>query len=434
MLPAAVVVEPHLAKQWKAKTEAFSTLRVHIVEKSTPYRLPDADVYIYKYSNVRGWSTVFATAPFRCVVYDEIQNLRTGAETAKGEACTALSRGAGTILAMSATPIFGMGVEMHAVMGFLSPHDNPLGSRADFEREWCVGNEGRVKDPRALGTHLRERHLLLRRTKGDVGQQMDRVNTVVEEVPYDIDKEREFEDLTKVLAIRTLSAAMPMERGRAARELDLLMRQMTGVAKAASVAAYVRMLLEASDRSILLVGWHRSVYQIWMRELAEHKPVMYTGSESPTQKQKAKDEFVSGASRVMIMSLASGSGLDGLQERCSTVVIGEFAWSGEVHKQIVGRVDREGQAEETVDLIYLHADGGSDPPMIELLGIKADQSRGIVDPGLDVSQARSEANRIRDLARDYLRKKGIKVEDRGVGTALPPPPVVDADQDLASAA
>jgi SNF2 family DNA or RNA helicase len=234
MLPAAVVVEPHLAKQWKAKIEAFSTLRVHVVEKASAYSLPDADVYLFKYSNVRGWTTFFMGGMFKCVVYDEIQNLRTGRESSKGMACTVLSRHASTILGMSATPIFGMGIEMHAIMGFLAPDDHPLGSKEDFQREWCTGTDGRVKDPKALGTHLRERHLLLRRTKGDVGQQMDRINTVVEEVPYDLNEEKAFEDLTKTLAIRTLSAAVPFERGRAARELDLLMRQVTGVAKAAS--------------------------------------------------------------------------------------------------------------------------------------------------------------------------------------------------------
>jgi len=434
MLPAAVVVEPHLAKQWKTKIEAFSTLRVHIVEKASAYSLPKADVYIFKYSNVRGWTTVFGTGLFKCVVYDEIQNLRTGTGSSKGQACTELSRQAATVMAMSATPIFGMGIEMHAVTAFLAPDDHPLGSKDDFQREWCTGNEGRVKDPRALGTHLRERHLMIRRTKGDVGQQMDRINTVVEEVPYDLAEEKAFEDLTRTLAIRTLSAGAAFERGRAARELDLLMRQVTGVAKAASVAAYVRMLLEASDRSVLLVGWHRSVYDIWLKELADHNPVMYTGSESPTQKQSAKEDFVAGRSRLMIMSLGSGSGVDGLQEACSTLVIGEFAWSSEVHKQLAGRLDREGQREDTVDMIYLHADGGSDPPMIELLGIKADQSRGIVDPSLDVSQARSEAHRIRDLAREYLRKRGIKVDEAGEIAELPPPPVTGAPGEEAALA
>lgn len=435
MLPAAVVVEPHLAKQWKQKIEAFSTLRVHLVEKATPYSLPKADVYIFRYSNVRGWTTIFAQGMFPCVIYDEIQNLRTGTESSKGIACRDLSSHASTILGMSATPIFGYGIEMHAIMGFLSPGDHPLGSREDFEREWCGGGEGRVKDPRALGTHLRERFLLIRRTKGDVGQQMDRINTVVEEVPYDVDQEKAFDELTRTLAIRTLSAPVPMERGRAARELDLLMRQVTGVAKAASVAAYVRMLLEASDRSVLLAGWHRSVYDIWLRELKDHNPVMYTGSESPAEKQRAKDEFVSGRSRLMIISLGSGSGLDGLQDVCSTLVVGEFAWSGEVHKQLGGRLDREGQREDTVDMIYLHADGGSDPPMIELLGIKADQSRGIVDPSLDVTQTRSEAGRIQELARQYLRKRGIRVIEGGAAEDLPPPPMTgDADPDGTRAA
>ncbi len=412
-LPAAVVVESHLSSQWKEMLEDFTTLRVHVIQKTQPYDLPEADVYVFRYSNVLGWGPLFrrGNGYFRTAIYDEVQNLRTGRESAKGEACAELSRHADFRLAMSATPIHGMGIEIHKVMQFLDPDAHPLGTQEEFVREWCASGDGRVSNPDALGSHLRERHLFLRRTKGEVGQQMDRVNTVVEEIPYDRDKEKEVEDLAKALAIRTVSAPVFSDRGTAARQLDLLMRKMTGVAKAAHVAAYVRMLLEASDRSVLLIGWHREVYRIWNEALRDFAPVMYTGSESPAAKARSKEAFVARRSRVMIMSMGSGSGLNGIQSVCSTVVFGELAWSGEIHRQVIGRVDREGQHESTVDAVYLHADAGSDPPIIELLGVKASQAKGIVDPGDGVLAPRSEASRIQALAREFLRRRGVKVQE-----------------------
>lgn len=412
-LPAAIVVESHLSSQWMEMLEDFTTLRVHVIRKTQPYDLPPADVYVFRYSNVLGWGPLFQRDDgyFRTAIYDEVQNLRTGLESAKGEACAVLSRHAHFRLAMSATPIHGMGIEIHKVMRFLDPDAHPLGTEVEFEREWCGSADGKVSNPNALGSHLRERHLFLRRTKGDVGQQMDRVNTVVEEVPYDREREKEVEDLAKALAIRTVSAPVFADRGTAARQLDLLMRKMTGVAKAAHVAAYVRMLLEASDRSVLLIGWHREVYRIWNEALKDYAPVMYTGSETPAAKARSKEAFVNRASRVMIMSMGSGSGLNGIQAVCSTVVFGELAWSGEVHRQVVGRLDRDGQPESTVDAVYLHADAGSDPPIIELLGVKASQAKGIVDPGDGVLAPRSESSRIQALAREFLRRRGVKVEE-----------------------
>jgi hypothetical protein len=70
------------------------------------------------------------------------------------------------------------------------------------------------------------------------------------------------------------------------------------------------------------------------------------------------------------MSLRSGAGLDGLQKRCSTMVFGELDWSPGVHHQCIGRLDREGQ-EQPVTAMFLVCDDGSDPPMMEVLGLKA---------------------------------------------------------------
>ncbi len=90
MLPCAVVVEAHLPDQWKERIEEFSNLRVHIIKKGTPYDLPEADVYIFSYSKLGGWSDVAGKGFFKLVVYDEPQNLRTGTETEKGAGAKSL--------------------------------------------------------------------------------------------------------------------------------------------------------------------------------------------------------------------------------------------------------------------------------------------------------------------------------------------------------
>jgi hypothetical protein len=108
---------------------------------------------------------------------------------------------------------------------------------------------------------------------------------------------------------------------QAAGEFDALMRQATGIAKAPYVAEFVRPLLDSGE-PIVLFGWHRAVYNIWMEALAAHNPVLYTGTESATQKAEAIDAFLGGQARVLIMSLRSGAGVDGLQGYCNTVVFG----------------------------------------------------------------------------------------------------------------
>jgi hypothetical protein len=98
--------------------------------------------------------------------------------------------------------------------------------------------------------------------------------------------------LVSRVAIKTTMGTF-MERGRAGRELDLLMRHATGVSKATNVARYAKILLE-TDVPNLLIGWHRDVDNIWRKELVQFKPAVYTGSESDRQEDEAVRRFLDG--------------------------------------------------------------------------------------------------------------------------------------------
>lgn len=398
-LPAVVVVQTHLQRQWNEKVEAFTTLRVHKIKGTRPYDLPAADLYIFKYSQLLGWIDTFDEGYFQTVIYDEIQELRTGLASGKGQAAHRLSESVQYRLGLSATPIYNYGSEIWNIMQFIDP--DILGSYDEFEREWCSGNKKAIKEPEALGTYLREQHVMLRRTKKDVGQQLPHINTIVEYVEPDNDTLKSVEALARALAVQTTYGSF-MARGRAGRELDLLVRHATGVSKAVNVARYAKLFLEANI-PIILAGWHRDVYDIWLRELQAYDPAMYTGSESEKQKAESVRRFIQGETNVFILSLRSGAGLDGLQHRCSTVLFGELDWSPKVHEQLIGRINREGQQEQ-ITVVYLNADDGSDPPMVELLGIKASQASGIVDPDQQFEPRLSDSSRIKRLATQYLKQ------------------------------
>jgi hypothetical protein len=327
-LPAAIIVEPHLATQWRDDFVCkFTNLPCHIIKGAKPYDLPVADIYIFRYSNVAGWVDVAAQGIFRSVVFDEIQQLRHGHATSKGSAAAVFAHHAKALrMGLSATPIYNYGGEVFPIIELIEP--GALGTRDEFMREWCrngPGGKSVVKEPDALGTYLREQHLALRHVRS--GRP---VNTIIHEVPFDQEVADSAADLAHTLALKVMSGSF-VERGQAARELDMLARQITGVAKAQHVAAYVRILLKPG-MPILLAGWHREVYDIWLRELGEFRPVMYTGTESPAAKDRAKAAFIGGDSNLMIVSLRSGAGLDGLQKRCSTAVLGELDWSPKVHE------------------------------------------------------------------------------------------------------
>lgn len=402
-LPAAIVVQPHLALQWAARIEEFTTLTSHIIKGTQPYDLPNVDVYIFKYSNIAGWVDVFDKGIFRSFIGDEIQELRKGQSTAKGRAAAILQEHAELNLGLTATPIYNYGDEMFEVMGYVEP--DLLGHEYEFKREWCspVNGKWMVKDPDGLGSFLQDSGYFLVRDEHDtnVESSMPPLNLVEWEVGWDDSAVADVNEIARTLAQKVMTGRF-VDRGQAARELDAFLRMQTGVAKARSVAAYVDMLLKDAPR-VLLAGWHRDVYEIWQAHLSGHNPILYTGTESPARKAKNVERFTSGDSRVMMISLRSGSGLDGLQEHCSDVVVGELDWSPQVLKQLYGRLRRPGQTKQ-VTAHVLHTNGGSDPVMLDALGVKTDQSRGIVTPGEDVEQKDRDETRMRRLAEHVLGK------------------------------
>jgi SNF2 family DNA or RNA helicase len=408
-LPTCVVVQTHLPTQWKVDgVEKFTNLKVHIIKKTKPYDLPPADVYIFKYSCLAGWIDFFQTQFFRSVIFDECQELRRK-ESQRYQAAKVLSLNAEYCIGLSATPIYNYGDEIYNVLDVINP--SCLGPIEPFLREWATPyGTGKyvINDPPALGTYLRENFLFLRRTKKDVQMELDPVNKIIHTVGFDHKEMEKNDQIAKSLAMRIMEGSF-VERGQAAREFDLLLRKITGVSKARYVAEYVKILLE-NNIPVILAGWHRDVYDIWLEELKEYKPVMYTGTESGTQKESAKQAFMDGKTNLLIISLRSGAGVDGLQLRCSDIVFGELDWSPKVHEQLIGRVDRPGQVDQ-VTAHFLVSEAGSDPTILTLLGLKSSQSHGITDPLEQAGEQYSDESRIKTLAKEYLNKKYLHKEE-----------------------
>lgn len=417
-LPALIVCQTHLTLQWQRYVNRFlPSAKTHIIKTGHHYDLPQADVFIITYAKLSGWGDVFCRPFFKSIIFDEIQELRHS-NTQKYRASEAIGAVCRYRWGLSATPIYNYGSEIFSVMEQLSP--SALGERHEFSREWCISNGKHllIKEPKAFGAYLLDNFLMLRRTRRDVGMELPEVERVVQTIPYTAAALDEIKNVATELAHIVLKGSFH-ESGEAARQFDLRLRQATGIAKAPFVAEFVRMLIE-DGQQVLLMGWHREVYDVWLERLKIFNPVMYTGSESPSQKEKAKVAFESGESKVMLMSLRAGSGLDGLQLACNTIVFGELDWSPGVHEQNIGRLNRDGLL-KGVSAFFLVADGGSDPVVAEVVGLKKAQIVGMLDPqGQDnVMEMQTDMGRVKKMAAEYLsRHKDDREYVRGDGTSL----------------
>lgn len=415
-LPALIVVPTHLPHQWLRELETVMPhLRGHVVtsgpvvkrrvNKQTvevPYDTGGADVLIMGYSKLAGWRNVLAHK-VRTVIFDEVQALRRGGSD-KYEAAGHIADHADRRLGLSATPIYNYGSEVFNIYEVLKP--GALGVWSEFSREWggatMSNGQVKVKDPDALRSYLIEQGIFLRRTRSQVGRELPEPVEVVMEVESDTTQTDAVMDEVVRMAHMVLGGTRE-ERFVAAGQIDMRMRQATGLDKAPHVAAFVRFLME-SERKVVLFGWHRDVYDVWLAALAEFNPVMHTGSETAKQKAESVRRFIEDDDcRVFICSLRSGEGVDGLQGAASVAVFGELDWSPAIHHQGIGRLAREGQENEVV-AYYLVSAVGSDPIIGGVLEAKSQQAETFMagsDGALFTARA-DDGGRVRALAQAVI--------------------------------
>jgi len=421
--PALVVTLTHLPLQWQREFHKFApNLLTHIIKKGKPYHVDRPpgrhdflkpkrqypDVLISNYHKLSGWAEVLA-GKIRTVIFDEVHELRR-VDSDKARAAREIAEKAEWRVGLSATPILNYGNEFFNVIDVLQP--GTLGSQEEFLREWCSGprsdDKARIIDPRSFGAYLREQGIMLRRTRKDVARELPEIVKIPHRIDCNMKVLNEAEDAASELARIIVAQDTAWDkRGQATRDFDVKLRQATGIAKASFVADFVRLLVE-SEEKVVVFAWHRAVYEILLERLKQYNPVMYTGSESPVQKDESRRRFIEGESPILLMSLRAGAGLDGLQESCHTVVFAELDWSPGIHEQAAGRIHRDGQTESVI-VYYLISDEGSDPIVSDVLGIKREQIEGVRDPDAElVEKLQTDDDHIKRLAAAYLDKTRAK--------------------------
>lgn len=420
--PALAVTKTALPGQWLRELHKFYPNLVGLkIDTGKPHSLlvdgKMPDLVVISYSKLAKWQH-HLQGMFNTVIFDEIQELRRP-ETFKYTAAETIAATASYRAGLSATPVYNYGGEMFSIINVLKP--GMLGNEGEFGREWCGSSYGlspksAVNDPAALREHLAAQGLFIRRTRRDAGINLPPIEIIEQDVPSDEQVLRRLEgDAIEMARLLLEQSTSPQQKWRTAGDFDWKMRQITGISKAPFVASFVKLLLESQDR-VVLFGWHRAVYGIWLEQLADFNPRLYTGTESPKVKDEAVEAFTTGDCRVLIMSLRSGAGLNGLQDVASTCVFGELDWSPGVHKQAIGRLGRPGQRHATL-AYFCTTNDGADPVMMETLDIKAMQADLLIEPEDSVRAIEpvAQSSRIQLLAQSVLDRHNDRTDRNTVG-------------------
>lgn len=396
--PVLLVVPPHLVRNWEREIDRFLRVPnrasdiqneqdtdravVHVIKGLKPYALPKAHIYIIHYLLLRGWKSELPSMGFRCVIFDEIQELRH-AGTEKYSAASLLSDSCENVMGLSGTPIHNKGGEIWNVMNILDYHC--LGDWDGFTREWCYGYGNEVViNPDLLGEHLKREGLLYRRTKDRVLKELPPKRRVVQEIDSDTKVYDALMESTLEKVKQLDMYGEGFDRSRIIEQIAQEERQATGIAKAPYVCSFVRALLDGEEK-VLLFAHHHKVMDIYKKELKHLKPAFITGRETEKQKDQAVQAFMEGRTNLCCISLRAAAGLN--LQRATCVVFGELDWSPAVHSQSEDRAHRIGQ-QDSVLCYYLVASRGSDQDIQEALGLKVSQFVGIMGDAFESEEDR----------------------------------------------
>jgi len=384
-----------------------------ILRTRTPYKLPDTPFAIIHYGLLKDWKKQLLDRGWPTLIPDEVQSFRHQTSQ-KYSAFSLLSSQAENVWGLSGTPVYGYGAEMWAVMNIIDFHC--LGSWESFSREWCTGyGEKIVEDPKALHGFLTREGFLLRRraTDDDVNIDLPPIIRKIQDVEQD-------EELYEQLMTAARQKARNYERKdidrhfrwRLGGEIERETRQAAGLAKAPFVAEVIKSVIEAGERP-LVFAWHHSVHDIFQERLKEYSPAVLTGRQTEKQKDDNLRRFVNGDTPMVLLSLRSTAGLDGLQHRGTMCINAELDWSPAIHSQCETRLGRIGVNEMIAEIpsLYCVARSGYDETMLDVLGLKAGQFVGIMgDEPESHEEEKQQEQRVKGRIRELVKKLNAEAE------------------------
>ena len=406
--PSVIVTPVTITRQWvREMKKFFPDFKIHVTKTGKEASFPeDTDIVITNYSKLSALKNTINSFKPQSIFFDEAQELRRSGSD-KYAAAAKISASTKSV-GLSGTPIYNMGFEVFNVLDVLNK--GCLGSATRFRDEWC--DMDKVKHPDALNKYLISHGLMIRRTAKEVGIFKPDPKTMVIQMDTDLESLKKVEDIAKLLALNVLGADA-LRSAAAVSEFNFKLRQATGVAKAKSAAEFVANMVSNGEK-VILAGWHREFWDIACEHFKKKgiSYAMVTGGESIKAKDDSLLAMIEGDTQVLCLSLRSAAGLDGLQKSTRVVVFGELDWSKNAMKQLIDRVARPGQ-ERQVLVYFLTIADGSDPVLMEKIGVKDGQFKGIVD-GLKEGDAEAleESNAIgrefaEEMARRYLDSIGV---------------------------
>lgn len=312
------------------------------------------------------------------VVLDEAHYAKNP-KAKRTRAALELARSAPRSWLLSGTPMPNHPGELWAVVRVLWPGITKrlgLNRHDDWFSYFCLWYQTRYgRRPYGVKNQGQLRRIVsfigLRRQLGDVGVQLPPLQVHVHLLPRDAGFDHE--DLGPLLARMEREEGREDEWASTAR-----LRRFLGEYKATRVAKVLNEELQNdSYGKVVVMGYHRNVLGIMRRRLKRWGVVGFDGGTPKEKRQREVDAFRAGQARVFVaQQTAAGTGLDGLQDAASELVLLEPDWSPGPNRQAIKRIHRLGQDSPCRARVFAVADS-LDESIMRLVATKTEMQQEV---------------------------------------------------------
>lgn len=417
LFPCLVITPASVKDQWKEKWEEITKNKREVctIVSSPPKKRPnnwDADVVIINYDIIGKKQGTGATTRFgelkdikwKSIIFDEAHFLKNKTSM-RAKAAKMLTKPDDVIIQMlTGTAIMSKPVEIWNLLKILKVSHLIAEDWYQFIRRYCGGFRGKfgwVTDGATniieLNRKLRE-SFYIRREKRDVLKELPEITKQVIQMPIT--------NITKInKAVENFIEFIEEEKGEEAAEKAMaaedlvklgVLRKMAIEGKLKAIEQYLKDWKESGVK-LLVFGLHREQLDYLSEKF---KCNLIAGGTSATRKrqivldwQKNDDVFLFGNME------SAGTGVDGLQDVCSNMLIIELPWRPSDLVQAIGRLDRSGQKNATT-VTFALSDLTIDSQMWAMLSEKEIAAEA-VNKGIDI---RKQTSGMRDVANKIFKQ------------------------------
>jgi SWI/SNF-related matrix-associated actin-dependent regulator 1 of chromatin subfamily A len=416
--PCLVVVPASIKYAWAEKwIEIVGKQRtISVIESKGKNNNWNAEVVVINYDILgkkagKGSTVKFPellSTKWKMFIFDEGHFLKEASSQRSKAARMITKKSKGIIQLLTGTATMSKPSELWNLLVMIKKDDLISDSWKQFSMRYCGGYQSKfgwvsngATSTLELNKKLRDT-CYLRREKRDVLKELPDIEKVIIKMPITNKKEigRAMDNLIEY--IRETKGDEKAEKAMEAESLVALgvLRKLSIEGKLKAIEQYLRDW-KVSGIKLLIFGLHKEP----LIELSEKfKSKLIAGGITSKKKQEIVKEWIANDEVFLFANMESaGTGVDGLQQVCSNMLIIELPWRPSDLTQVIARVDRSGQKDPSTVRFMLSEDT-IDMDMWSMLEEKEIVTEA-VNKGVDVIENKSGMKIVMNKISKRINKK-----------------------------